>query len=610
MASGYIPLHEESNRHHYSYFHQSLTLQQKLSRHQRTITFYGAAVLSGLIVQYFIFRARFHTLIPSADPSLICSNSSTFSSPHDPIVSSEYVRGGLGTLIEPSEDQPTISYLRDMVASTKGYYARDYSVWLGWNNMRYIIEGSALHAKLLNRTLVIPSYVYVRSCETERPACTSFATMVNREEAMGKGYWDGYPAEDPTAWLVPIDAMIDLANMRKHVPVVTVAQFLRIKNLSTTLESKNGRWDRTIYHGPATNPPSTSLVIVPNQEFDHDLEVLRVDTLPEDLAAPPKLDLDALTIHDELLQQMGKQKTIRTDVVAKYLQRITGERWGTQENRTISDVVVQYGLTSIHTFSGLPSVFSKAVDNPVIEIAPIELMRGFVNDFAQFNEEVLLVEGEVHGDRKPGFMAFTSEAARDAYQKLVLNGIVHPPAIQALADAIADRMTAMNGGRTWMSAHWRRGDFVVLNWNHNRTSHEGVDMLLSRLDSGRGILEGLKAEAASPSSTNVEREFSGPLPLPGDQWYLATDERDPDALAYARSKNAVLLSDVLASMPAMRRLVGWPLLFTDIVALVEQEVMARSAFFFGYAYSSVAGGVVNIRTSRGLDHRAMILDGT
>jgi len=31
--------------------------------------------------------------------------------------------------------------------------------------MRYIIETATLHANLLNRTLVVPSYVYARSCE-------------------------------------------------------------------------------------------------------------------------------------------------------------------------------------------------------------------------------------------------------------------------------------------------------------------------------------------------------------------------------------------------------------------------------------------------------------
>lgn len=31
--------------------------------------------------------------------------------------------------------------------------------------MRYIIEAALLHAQLLNRTLVLPSFVYARSCE-------------------------------------------------------------------------------------------------------------------------------------------------------------------------------------------------------------------------------------------------------------------------------------------------------------------------------------------------------------------------------------------------------------------------------------------------------------
>lgn len=33
--------------------------------------------------------------------------------------------------------------------------------------MRYIIETALLHAQLLNRTLIIPSFVYGRGCEWE-----------------------------------------------------------------------------------------------------------------------------------------------------------------------------------------------------------------------------------------------------------------------------------------------------------------------------------------------------------------------------------------------------------------------------------------------------------
>lgn len=33
--------------------------------------------------------------------------------------------------------------------------------------MRYIIEAALVQAQLLNRTLVLPSFVYARSCEWE-----------------------------------------------------------------------------------------------------------------------------------------------------------------------------------------------------------------------------------------------------------------------------------------------------------------------------------------------------------------------------------------------------------------------------------------------------------
>jgi hypothetical protein len=78
--------------------------------------------------------------------------------------------------------EPTLQELRSIVARSNGYYARDYSLHLGWNNvspphstprphpssspqMRYIIETALLHGVLLNRTVILPSFVYARSCE-------------------------------------------------------------------------------------------------------------------------------------------------------------------------------------------------------------------------------------------------------------------------------------------------------------------------------------------------------------------------------------------------------------------------------------------------------------
>jgi hypothetical protein len=35
-----------------------------------------------------------------------------------------------------SDAELGLKYLTDMVAKTNGFYARDYSLWLGWNNVR------------------------------------------------------------------------------------------------------------------------------------------------------------------------------------------------------------------------------------------------------------------------------------------------------------------------------------------------------------------------------------------------------------------------------------------------------------------------------------------
>ncbi|KAF8320288.1 hypothetical protein DL93DRAFT_2073797 [Clavulina sp. PMI_390] len=110
--------------------------------------------------------------------------------------STSYIRPGLGQYVEEGEDEWTMDKIRTMVEGTKGYYVRDWSLGLGWNNMRYIIETSLLHANLLNRTLVLPSFVYARACEWNITVCASFAEMVNRGDAIGWGEWRELPIEE------------------------------------------------------------------------------------------------------------------------------------------------------------------------------------------------------------------------------------------------------------------------------------------------------------------------------------------------------------------------------------------------------------------------------
>ena len=59
---------------------------------------------------------------------------------------------------------------------------------------------------------------------------------------------------------------------------------------------------------------------------------------------------------------------------------------------------------------------------------------------------------------------------------------------------------------------------------------------------------------------------------------------------------------------ADRRTFGWPLMITDIRAVLEQSLLAHSNYFYAHAMSSVAGGIVNMRAAFGADPRTVLID--
>jgi hypothetical protein len=135
-----------------------------------------------------------------------------------------------------------------------------------------------------------------------------------------------------------------------------------------------------------------------------------------------------------------------------------------------------------------------------------------------------------------------------------------------------------------------------------------VERVKDRLEKGREAIANLTNittydfEGAEPDMEQITL----PPPLPGDAFYVATDERDPDARQVISDAGAVMISDLLTMED--RRAFGWPLVITDILALVEQALLVHSAFFYGPGASSLAGVITNLRAARGADPRTMLLD--
>ncbi|TFY73589.1 hypothetical protein EWM64_g10423 [Hericium alpestre] len=154
----------------------------------------------------------------------------------------------------------------------------------------------------------------------------------------------------------------------------------------------------------------------------------------------------------------------------------------------------------------------------------------------------------------------------------------------------------------------RRGDFIKEDWVMEHDPAQHVARVKEHLETGRDFLAS-RQEVRSYDIAGIkpdETQFTHQPPNPDDPFYVATDERDADALKAIAAGGAVFLNDLLTIED--RQAFGWPLMVTDVRALVEQALLARSAYFYAHSMSSVAGGIVNMRAARGADPRTTLLD--
>ncbi|KIJ63298.1 hypothetical protein HYDPIDRAFT_29556 [Hydnomerulius pinastri MD-312] len=525
-------------------------------------------------------------------------------------------------------DELDLEALRTLVAGTRGYYARDYSMALGWNNMRYIIETSLYHGLLLNRTVIIPSFVYARSCEYDNSVCAAYAPMVNRGDAVSSDEWRQLPEEQQMAWRVPMSVMLNMTHLRRSQPVITVAEYLRLHNLPEDLELSTGQWDKEKYHqSPSAfnlhgKPPSIHVV----ENWWYDPQGLnRVDSIPEEMKARGwdtrlgdrgkdenggwKSLTKTKAYHVLEAALSGRQYVLGWDQARQILQ--SNGIGGVTSDEGLTQVLNDNGWEVLYTFDGaLGMDYVKNVVNPIRQVAPRDSIRGYAEDYYRFTEDVLLLKGEIHYERKPGGLRFTSTAARDVFARLVLFEIHPTDRVKELADTMDLHMRELVGGRMWMGAHMRRGDFVRYNWVMQAEFGDHLQRIKNHLDDGRRALHSINPESlgtyAVPDVTANHALMQLKPPNEGDKIYIATDERDPVNLAYLTEHGVIRAPDLITIED--RRRFGWPLLLTDVLGVVEQDLLARGSFFYAHALSSVAGGVVNIRAANGADPRTAQID--
>ena len=285
--------------------------------------FFGSFILVGLIFYMAILSPHGPLLLSSSESYGLDASSTQY--PCSNVSASENHTSSSPTSDEPPSplsDGFSLEQIRDIVATTRGFFARDYSLGLGWNNvsipdnlirgrtddpekMQYILDAALLQASLLNRTLVIPSFVYARACEYHMyvlfcfipPAassrcilersetCAEYAVMVNRGDAVSSDEWRELPIEKQMAFRIPISVIIDLPHLRAHHPVITVSEYLRLHGQDSEGESSRGDWQRELYHAHSnvfeSNKSKTpSLFVIENRWYDPSGSI-RVDYIPQ-----------------------------------------------------------------------------------------------------------------------------------------------------------------------------------------------------------------------------------------------------------------------------------------------------------------------------------------
>ncbi|EUC66781.1 O-FucT domain protein, partial [Rhizoctonia solani AG-3 Rhs1AP] len=510
-------------------------LKSHVPRARRWLQFFGTAVITGIVFHLVLVgigsteavRQRVPTAVSDWLPGGSKSSGDRITVVHEkpdcpilPTTGSSTSAKTQAQKVAEEEAPWTIDQLREMVSHTKGYYGRDYSLGLGWNNVRYIFEASLLHARLLNRTLVLP-------------------------------FWS------------------------------------------------NGAWHRENYQ----NGGKLSLHEIPNNEYDPE-PLVRVEMLP---SHPPGKEDSYLS--KLLFAVLGNKRTVMDLEEAKGV--LTGRAEFSGDDQ-LEVVLRENGWEVLHTFRGaLGMDYTKSVVEPIKQVAPRSRLRGMVEDYSHITTDVLVLAGETHLNRKPGGVRFVHSEQRDLFASTVLHDMRPTGPVRRLADKIYDRMEKIVEGRQWMGAHMRRGDFVDHGWVMENSIENHLGRIKQRLSNGRKVLHEIydSKQIQIYEVPNVEPEqevFHRPPPRDGDSFYLATDERSKDGLEYIRKNGGVLISDLLTLED--RQDFGWGIMITDVLAIIEQTVLSRSAYFYAHAMSSVAGGVVNMRAARGADRRAALID--
>lgn len=194
--------------------------------------------------------------------------------------------------------------------------------------------------------------------------------MVNRGDAVNSDEWRELPEEKQMAWKVPMSEMLNLTHLRRTQSVITVAEYLRLHNISEDLETSTGQWDSERYHQNSSafssQGKAPSLHVIENHWYDPP-GLNRVDNIPDDMKERGQWDPRLGNMQED---QFGRWKTpSRTKAYHVLEVMLSGRQhvldWerarailqandisGVSTDEGLTDVLLSNGWEVLYTFDG------------------------------------------------------------------------------------------------------------------------------------------------------------------------------------------------------------------------------------------------------------------
>lgn len=107
---------------------------------------------------------------------------------------------------------------------------------------------------------------------------------------------------------------------------------------------------------------------------------------------------------------------------------------------------------------------NKALVTPSIEYTFLRSIRPFSSlPTSSFStNSILYIPGDLHDLRHPGAIRFTTASARQQFIDIVQKTLRGPKGIREAGKIVVGRIKERVGGRGFVGAHSRRGDFLGL----------------------------------------------------------------------------------------------------------------------------------------------------